>query len=192
MNARQPRPPITFRKVATLVRRSLQQGSSVKVEGLGVFSGDADGGIRFEPATRPRIFIAYVQEDRAAAEKLRAGFLAQGFDPWMDKHKLRAGQNWPRAVSRAIELADFFVPLFSPRSIVKRGRFQHELRYALECANNLPLDSTYLMPVRLEECSVPLALTRTVQYVDLFPDWDAGFRRLVEAVKHQGLSVLPG
>jgi hypothetical protein len=170
--------PVTARQVATLVRRSLKEGSAVVIDGLGTFRPDEKGGIEFKPSNQPRLFLAYVAEDRAVAERLRSALVTRGLETWMDTHKLMPGQDWQRAAERAIELADFFVPLFSKRAVSKRGRFQSELRYALACATSLPLDSTYIVPVRLEECVVPSAITRSVQYVDLFPDWRAGLERL--------------
>jgi hypothetical protein len=104
----------------------------------------------------------------------------------MDKDKLIPGQNWPRAIRRAIEISDAFVACFSARSTCKRGPFQSELRWALQCAQRMPLEESFLIPVRLEACTVPRQIQERVQYVDLFPDWDAGVKKLVRAVKRTG------
>src|SRR5260370_23971513 len=133
-----------------------------------------DEGYEFEPQTAPEVCVAYVAEDLAPARCLCEALGAEGFSPWLDKDKLLPGQNWPRAIERAIEISDAFVACFSTRSIVKRGQFQSELRYALDCARQLPLDQTFLIPVRLEECAVPRRLSNHVHYVDLFPDWHRG------------------
>lgn len=168
--------------VARLLRECLKHGARVEIEGLGVFRSDGQGRFRFEPATRPKVFLAYVQEDAAAAERLYRDFRAHGFDPWLDRKKLLPGQNWPRSIERAIELTDYFVACFSQRAVGKRGCFQSELRYALDCARRVPLDQTYFIPVRLEECAIPWRIRRSIQYVDLFPDWEAGFRRILAAM----------
>ena len=105
--------------------------------------------------------------------------------PWLDKMKLMPGQNWPRAIERAIGISDFFIPCFSRRSVQKKGQFQSELRYALECATRLPLDDIYIIPVRLEECHVPTRIKEHLQYVDLFPDWNGGVRRVLGAIRKQ-------
>jgi hypothetical protein len=73
--------------------------------------------------------------------------------------------------------------LIGTRSIVKRGQFQSELRYALDCARRRPLDQTFLIPVRLEECAVPRHISNHVHYVDLFPDWHKGVRRIARALR---------
>ena len=36
------------------------------------------------------------------------------------------------------------MPCFSARSVGKKGGFQAELRYALDCARRIPLDGVYL------------------------------------------------
>jgi len=93
------------------------------------------------------------------------------------------GQNWTRSIERGIADADAFVACFSQRSISKRGQFQSELRHALECARKRPLDEVFFLPVRLERCVVPLSIAERVQYVDLFPDWERGIRRLMRSIR---------
>jgi hypothetical protein len=101
----------------------------------------------------------------------------------MDKDKLLPGQNWPRAIRRAIEISDVFVACFSVRASRKRGPFQSELRWALHCAQRMPLDEAFVVPVRFEACAVPRQIQERVQYVDLVPDWDAGIKKVVRAVR---------
>jgi hypothetical protein len=129
--------------------------------------------------------VAYVQEDGAAAERLFEDLESCGFDPWLDRRKLMPGQNWPRSIEEAISTSDFFLACFSPRSVKKKGGFQAEIRYALDCTQRIPLDEIFLIPARLESCPVPLRIQRELQYIDLFPDWEAGFRRIVAAMRRQ-------
>ncbi|MBV8904114.1 MAG: toll/interleukin-1 receptor domain-containing protein, partial [Acidobacteriia bacterium] len=134
-------------EVAQIVVRALSRGAAVEIDGLGVFYPDATNGCRFEP-TLPQVFLAYVEEDRKAAEGLYEALGTEGFSPWMDVRKLLPGQNWPRAIEGAIESSDFFVACFSTRSVTKRGGFQAEIRYALDCARHVPLDDIFIVPVR--------------------------------------------
>ena len=85
----------------------------------------------------------------------------------------------------AIASSDFFIACFSGNSVKKRGGFQAEIRYALDCASRVPLDEVFLVPVRLNDCRVPARIQRETQYVDLFPDWDAGFARILEIIERQ-------
>ena len=168
--------------LAEIVRMALEEGKAVEIEGLGTFR-PSEQGYEFQSQTAAEVFIAYVAEDLAPARRLAEALRAQGFSPWLDKDKLLPGQNWPRAIERAIEISDAFVACFSPRAIVKRGSFQSELRYALDCARRRPLEQTFLIPARLEECDVPRRISSQVQYVDLFPDWEKGVRRIVRAIR---------
>jgi len=186
----------TREAVADIVRRCLDAGQAVEIEGLGIFRagagsglGGGDQGYKFEPQTRPDVFIAYAAEDRAVARRLCEALEAQGCSPWLDIDQLLPGQNWPRAIERAIEVSDAFVACFSPRSVLKPGQFQCELRYALDCARKRPLlegpadAAGFVIPVRFDECPVPRRISDQVQYVDLFPDWDKGVRRVTRAIR---------
>jgi hypothetical protein len=169
----------TTDRLARIVSECLAEGARVEIDGLGTFLPNGRSGLRFIPKNRPRVFLAYVDEDTVPVRRLYTALAARRFDPWFDKTKLLPGQNWPRAIETAIHTSDFFVCCFSTRAVVKRGSFQSELRFALECARQTPLDDIFFIPVRLEECAVPSSVSRHLHYVDLFPDWDAGVKRLL-------------
>ena len=169
-------------QILAIVRRALERGETVEIDGLGTFK-PARHGYELVPRKQPLVFVAYVQEDLAPARRLQHGLESAGCATWLDKDRLLPGQNWPRAIRRAVEISDAFVACFSPRSIVKKGQFQNELRWALDCARLLPLEATFLVPVRLEACEVPRRIAEQVQYVDLFPDWAAGIKKVTRAVQ---------
>jgi hypothetical protein len=171
-------------QLARVVIAGLAAGREVEIDGLGIFRPDERSGFCFDPQP-PRVFIAYAREDRELATRLYSDLLSEGFSPWMDTANLIPGQNWPRAIECAIETADFFVACFSRNSTVRKGGFQAELRFAMECARRIPLDDIFLAPVRLDECRVPRAVQREVQYVDLFPDWSRGVTRLAETLRRE-------
>jgi hypothetical protein len=168
--------------VIDILRRSLEGGQTVEIEGLGTFRKGAGSRYDFAAQTQPRVFVAYVVEDLVRARRLCEALRVQGCSPWLDKDELLPGQNWPRAIQRAIECSDVFLACFSTHAIAKPGQFQSELRYALDCAQCMPLDATFLIPIRLEACPVPARLAQ-IQYVDLFPDWDRGIHRLARAIE---------
>ena len=96
-------------QLARIVLRSLARGTAVEIDGLGTFYPDRLTGVRFEPPALPRVFIAYVKEDRQLAERVYETVETAGFSAWMDVRKLLPGQNWPRAIETAIENSDFFI-----------------------------------------------------------------------------------
>ena len=172
-------------ELANVVIEGLGDGKPVDIDGLGVFYPDETRGFRFEPSRQAQVFIAYSSEDAVAAGRLYDALHDAGFGPWMDTRKLLPGQNWPRAIENAIETSDFFVPCFSHNSVNKKGGFQAEVRYGLDCARHMPLDEIFLAPVRLDNCRVPKSIQREVQYIDLFPDWHKGIRRLTHMIRHE-------
>jgi len=171
--------------LAQVVIGGLAQGRAVEIDGLGVFYPDRARGFRFEPRTLAQVFLAYVREDREAAVRLYDGLAAAGFSPWMDAAKLLPGQNWPRAIEAAIESSGFFLALFSENSVNKRGGFQVEIRYALDCARRVPLDDIFIVPVRLDDCRMPRSIQNELHYVDLFPDWARGMERLTAMLRRE-------
>ena len=175
--------------VARLIREALHCGSTIEIDGLGTFRPDGKAGFIFEGKTRETVFIAYVHEDAAIADRLYDAFENAGFAPWLDRRKLLPGQNWPRAIQDALETADFVVLCFSAYSVRKKGGFQAEIRYALDCASRIPLDRIFLVPVRLDNCPIPLQISRVVQYVDLFPDFQSGFKRILRVLRKQPVKL---
>ena len=177
--------PSIFDQLSEVVIHALAAGNPVEIDGLGVFYPDAARGFRFEPCRMPRVFVAYAREDLGPAARLYDELASAGFSPWMDVRKLLPGQNWPRAIESAIESSDFFVACFSSNSVNKRGGFQAEIRYALDCARRMPLDQIFVVPARLDECRVPRSIQREYQYVDLFPDWHRGLRRVLHMMRRE-------
>ncbi len=169
-------------QIFEIVRKSLEAGQAVEIEGLGRFHATAQG-YRFDPDTQPTVFVAYASEDLEPARRLAEALRAEDCLPWLDKDRLMPGQNWTESIERAIGDADAFVACFSTRSVSKRGQFQSELRQAMACAEKRPLDDVFFLPVRLERCVVPERISKQVQYVDLFPDWERGIKRLVRSIR---------
>lgn len=165
-------------RVVRYIDRYVREEGHIDLDGVGSFELD-NGDVVFQASRSTQVFIAYAKEDRTEARKLYRALKSHGLEPWMDEQKLLPGQNWPRAIERAIEASDYVLVCFSRRSVGKRGFFQSELRYALDVAAYVPLDEIFLLPVRLSECQVPLQIARQTQYIDLFPDWDIGIRALV-------------
>lgn len=141
------------------------------------------------PPTPKRAFISYASQDAASAARLCDELsLAPGLQPWLDKRELVAGSPWEPAIRRAILGADIFILLLSSSSTTKRGFIQKEIRLALDVVNELPEEDVFVIPVRIEECDPHFNDLKRIQYVDLFPDWDAGVRQIRKALRvHLGI-----
>ncbi len=177
--------------ILRLIQDAITRGARVDIDGLGSFVPDAKGSFEFLGASRPSVFITYVHEDADYAEGLYDALTIAGFDPWMDRRKLMPGQNWARSIEDAISVSQFVIACFSSRSVTKKGGFQSEIRYALDCAQRVPLDHVYLIPVRLDDCRVPERIVREVQYVDLFPHWETGLTKVFKILRGQSRAIRP-
>ncbi len=174
-----------IRGLAHLLRDLLLHHRQLEVPGLGEFHSSESGDFCFGAARRPAVFVSYASEDRRAAEQIASRLNQAGFSAWLDRRRLRPGDSWLKTIEDAIAASDFFVACLSRRSLKKRGTFQRELRMAMDCARNVPLDETYFIPIRLDDCTVPRSIRSEWQYIDLFPDDAAGMSRVVATLLKQ-------
>ncbi len=131
-----------------------------------------------------QIFISYSRLDESPAMKLYDSLSRQGFSPWLDKMSLLPGQTWESEIKNAIQKSNFVILLLSRNSLDKQGYFHKEIRLALDALETIPSGKIFLIPARLDSCDVP-AFLRTVQWVDLFPNWDDGYKKIQGALFYQ-------
>jgi hypothetical protein len=134
---------------------------------------------RLQEDARPLVFVSYAREDIEAALLLADRLADSGFRPWIDRRHLLGGQRWKTTIEDAIQASEFFVPLLSLRSVDKRGFVQREIRRAIDVAENLPERTVFIVPVRLDDVQPAHSVLRDINWVDLFPEWDLGVKRLV-------------
>src|ERR1039457_1742908 len=110
-----------------------------------------------------RLFISYAHRDGGGlAARLQRDLQAQGFDVWLDKHRLLGGDVWTKEIELAIDRCDVALALLSTGSYesdICRAEQQRSL------AKRKPV-----IPVRVQcDCDVPLPL-QTRQHVDFSRD----------------------
>ncbi|MGB0653581.1 MAG: toll/interleukin-1 receptor domain-containing protein [Thermoplasmatota archaeon] len=103
----------------------------------------------------PRVFICHAREDARAASEVYSWMRESGCDPWLDKHDLLPGQTWEQEIERIIPKMHAFVALLSQKSVTKSGFVQKEVRLALDVMERQPPGKIFLIPVRLEDVSIP-------------------------------------
>ena len=129
-----------------------------------------------------RIFLLHARSDEDAVFLLYRRLTRDGADVWLDRVKLRPGQDWQYEIRRAIYSSDFVIACLS-KQFNQQGGYRHEeLRIAVEKANLLPEDEIFIIPARLESCDMPEALRRW-QRVDLFEA--DGYKKLIGAIKEE-------
>lgn len=64
-----------------------------------------------------------------------------------------------------------------------------ELTLMIEELRQRPIDKSWFIPVRLDDCVIPDRpigggeYLHDLQRIDLFPDWDEGVRRIIAALR---------
>jgi len=129
------------------------------------------------------VFISYTSGDRDRVEPIADALIASGVDAWMDKKRLKAGQNWDFEIRRALDKAALLVVFLSDKSVTKRGYIQREIRLALEKAEEKLVDDIYLIPVLLDENVTVPDLIKDLQFIRY--DDEAFQEHLLDAVRHQ-------
>src|SRR6266498_913864 len=127
-----------------------------------------------------KVFLCHASGDKPVVRELYKRLTAEGVDAWLDQEKLLPGQDWRVEIPRAVREADVVVICLSNKSITKEGYVQREIKFALDSAQEKPEGTIFLIPARLEDCTVPEGLNRW-QWVDLFDE--NGFMKLLRSLK---------
>jgi adenylate cyclase len=106
------------------------------------------------------VFVSYVSEDRATAEKISRGLEGAGFSVWWDRH-IRGGVDFAPEIARQLEAAKVVIVLWSKASI-ESGWVRDEAQQAR--------DENKLIPLRLDGVQPPLGF-RQAQSLD-FSGWN--------------------
>jgi hypothetical protein len=157
--------------------------------------GSKDNQVRLQAELRTgmlkrplKVFLCHASEDKAVARDQCSRLKGEGFAPWLDEEKLLPGHDWDLEVRRAVRRTDVVLIFLSRNSITKAGYVQREIRLAVDVADEQPEGTIFIIPVRLENCTVPDRL-RKWQWVDLFSE--DGYSRLVLALKHRESELYP-
>jgi formylglycine-generating enzyme required for sulfatase activity len=136
-----------------------------------------------EPSSphKPRIFLCHASEDKPKVQALYHQLKKAGYHPWLDEYDLLPGQDWRQEIEKLItDPYNLVVVCLSNNSITKRGVVQQEITWALDVLDQMPEETIYLIPARLEPCQPPRRLSR-LHWVDLFePDGFENLKRTLD------------
>lgn len=136
-----------------------------------------------------RIFLSYAKEDQLVVKTLYHRLCSDGFNPWFDEVDLVPGQDWHLEIKRSIRNSLVVLICLSNKSVMKRGFVQKEIRDALAVADEQPEGPIFIIPVRLERCTVPDSLGN-FQWVDLFDV--NGYEKLRKALQFHVFQTVGG
>jgi hypothetical protein len=132
------------------------------------------------------VFLCHSSADKPVVRNLWEKLKADGFAPWLDEKELLPGQQWELAIRKAIDCAGAILVCLSSGSINKEGFLQREIGLVIDKASEKPEDTIFLIPVRLEDCTVPLRL-KEFHWVNLFEEW--GYARLLQALQTRAATL---
>ncbi|MEM8722851.1 MAG: toll/interleukin-1 receptor domain-containing protein [Cyanobacteria bacterium P01_G01_bin.39] len=133
-----------------------------------------------------RIFLSHSSGDKAVVRRLYSDLLSSGFVPWFDEVDLLPGQNFDREIRIAVKQSQVVLVCLSKNSINKTGYIQKEIKYVLDVADHQPEGATFIIPVLLEPCDVPMSMGH-LHYVRLFDQ--SGMEKLVAALNLKDANV---
>jgi hypothetical protein len=113
-------------------------------------------------------FLSYAKSNRFIVREFASRLKSTGWiDPWYDEEDILPGQLWEDSVVRAVRQSHAVIIFLSRVAIASEGFFQKELTLALDTAAEKPEGTIFIIPMRLNDCDVPVRL-RQYQYVDYF------------------------
>ena len=127
-----------------------------------------------------QLFLSYAHQDAALVQQLSMDLRRPDIEPWLDD-KLKLAGVWNEEIDERIKGCNFFMPLLSRATQVGADDrfFRKEWQLALDAKR-------VFLPVRLQECELPLSLPKDLkaaiedhQWVALFPSYEEGLRRIL-------------
>jgi len=126
-----------------------------------------------------QVFLSHSSQDRARLQELYERLMDSGIDVWISDEKLIPGQDWQYEIKNAVKTSDVILLFLSNNALNRDGYFHKEIRLALEVAENKPNGVIYIIPIRLEECSVPDDVSR-FHWINYFED--RAYAQLIKAL----------
>jgi hypothetical protein len=121
--------------------------------------------------SQKNLFISYSRRDTEYVSTLVTALRKEGFDVWFDKN-IQTGTDWDSTIEEELKKANAIVLILSETSVAS-DNVKDEMSYAMG------LDKP-VIPIKIEECDVPMRLARK-QFVDFtIMGQEAGFERLVK------------
>lgn len=129
-------------------------------------------------AVMRHIFVSYSRIDDEVVSHIVAHLEKDGFNVWIDREEIKAGELWHEAVVRAIDNAYAFVLMLSPGSVVSDN-----VRKEVDLAEGANKE---LVPVLLAPVNLPANLRYQlagIEWIEYYRDPESNYSELVKALK---------
>lgn len=128
-----------------------------------------------------RVFLCCTSQDKPFVHDIYDRLEGEEWiDPWLDDEKLLPGMNWKDEVEKAVGDSDCIIICLSKAAIVENKSVARELRFVLNHALENSRRSTFIIPLRLDDCQLPRHI-QSWQYHDfsIYTQRDKVCKRLV-------------
>lgn len=139
--------------------------------------------------SRPlRVFLCHSSDDKSVVNTLYKQLINEEWiDPWLDEKKIKAGQDWDLEIRNAVSVTDVVIVCLSENSVNKEGFVQKEIVMALDKADEKPEGTIFIIPLKLDDCDVPLRLRRW-HWIDTYAsDW---YEKLIDALAIRASKII--
>jgi hypothetical protein len=133
-----------------------------------------------------KAFLCHTSADKPEVKKLYKALKDDGFDPWLDAVNLLPGEDWEAEITSAVKTSHVVIVCLSHTAVTKAGFAQKEIKMALDVADLQPEGTIFIIPARLEDCTVPDRLSKW-HWVNLYED--GGYKKLVGALKKRAKDI---
>jgi hypothetical protein len=79
-----------------------------------------------------KIFISYARVDQEPVRQIYTELKVACHYPWLDVEDILPGEDWRRAINKAIEESEIFIAVLSTNSFDRRGVIQKEILRAID------------------------------------------------------------
>ena len=102
-----------------------------------------------------QVFLAHSSHDKKAVRDIYHLLNLDGFAPWLDEVSLVPGQDGNTKIKRAVQTSQAVAVFLSRNSMDRDGYVHKEIALALDYAERQREGSIFVIPIRLEDCTVP-------------------------------------
>jgi len=131
------------------------------------------------------VFISYAKEDVAAARNIYEYINQETeFSAWLDEEFLLPGMDWESEIMQAMQAAELIILIISTNSLSKTGFVQKEMKKALDRTDYLPSNRIFIIPIKINECSINDPKLSKIQHIDFYKDQNKGRLLLKKSFEH--------
>ncbi|MDX1991635.1 MAG: toll/interleukin-1 receptor domain-containing protein [bacterium] len=120
------------------------------------------------------VFISYSRRDSEFVDLLHRLLLSKGYDAWMDRRGIDAGDRWDVEIEQAIQQRSHLIVVLSPDAAASQN-VADEWSYALD-------EGKIIIPIGYRACNVPMRLRRLQRIEFENRPFAVAFRELSEVL----------